>query len=61
MDNIYLFPKSTENYDAFFELLEAMGKIKNPNELATLNDEDMRLILKICDSKKEDIEMGYSV
>ena len=61
VDNIYMFPRSTENYDAFFELLEAMGKIESPNELATLNNEDMQLILKVYDSKKEDIEMGYSV
>lgn len=61
VDNIYLFPKSTENYDAFFELLEAVGKVENPNELSMLNDEDMQLILKIYDSKKEDIEVGYSV
>ena len=59
--NIYLFPKSTENHDTFFELLEAVGKIENPNELATLNDEDMQFLLKVYDSKKEDVEMGYSV
>lgn len=58
--NIYLFPKSTENYDAVFELIEAVGKIENPNELSMLNDENMQFLLKIYNSKKEDIEMGYS-
>lgn len=57
--NIYLFPKSTENYDAVFEMLKSIENIENPDELSRLKEEDMQLILKVYKSKKEDIEMGY--
>lgn len=61
VDNIYLFPKSTENYDAFFELFKSIENITSPNELSMLKEEDIQLVLKVYKSrKKEDIEMGYS-
>lgn len=59
LDNIYVFPKAVENYDAVFKLIETTEKIKSPNELSMLNDEDMQFLLKIYNSKKEDVEMGY--
>lgn len=62
VENIYLFPKSIENYDAILELLESIGKFEDSDELlSTLNDEDVQLILKMYKSKKEDIEMGYAI
>lgn len=52
VDNIYMFPRSTENYDAFFELFKSIGNIENLDELSMLKDEDMQLILKVYKSKK---------
>lgn len=61
VDNIYMFPKSIENYDAILELLESIGRFEDSDELlSTLKDEDVQLILKMYKSKKEDIEMGYA-
>lgn len=58
--NIYLFPKVTENYNAFLALLESITNIGNPDELSRLKDEDMQFVLKIQQSRKEDAEWGYS-
>ena len=58
--NIYMFPKVTKNYDAILELLESITNIGSPDELSRLKDEDMQFVLKIQQSKQEDMEMGYN-
>ncbi len=57
--NIYLFPKSTENYDAVLELLEQITNIESLDELSMLKDDVVQFVLKIQQSRKEDVEWGY--
>ncbi len=59
--NIYFFPKSTNNYDAFFELFKSIEKFEDLDELSALENEDLKLILKEYKAKKEDNEMGYAI
>lgn len=56
IDNIYLFPKLVESYDAFFELLDQIKNFENKEELDDIlktNDDVKSILLDIVQANQK--------